>query len=57
MFAAAFTGSLMQGKTKLESVEIAAKFVCKAIENTEKSPAHLYGVKFETALPDLIHML
>ena len=57
MFAAAFTGSLMQGKTKLESVEIAAKFVCKAIENTEKSPAHWYGVKFETALADLIHML
>ena len=57
MFAAAFTGSLMQGKSKQESVEIAVKFVCKAIENTEKSPAHWYGVKFETALPDLIHML
>lgn len=57
MFAAAFTGSLMQGKSKQASVEIAAKFVCKAIENTEKSPAHWYGVKFETALADLIHML
>lgn len=57
MFAAAFTGSLMQGKTKMESVEIAAKFVCKAIENTINSPAHWYGVKFETALADLIRML
>ena len=57
MFAAAFTGSLMQGNSKLKSAEIAAKFVCKAIENTEKSPAHWYGVKFETALGDLINML
>ena len=57
LFAAAFTGSLMQGKSKQESVEIAAKFVCKAIENTEKSPAHWYGVKFETAIPGLIRTL
>ena len=57
MFAAAFTGALMQGKTKLESVKIAADFVCKAIENTQKHPAHWYGVKFETALPYLFERL
>jgi len=57
MFAAAFTGSLLQGKTKREAVQIAADFVCKAIENTEKAPAHWYGVKFESALPDLIRWL
>lgn len=57
MFAACFTGALMQGKSKLEAVRIAADFVGKAIEHTEKSPAHWYGVKFETALPDLIRML
>lgn len=57
MFAACFTGALMQEKTLLESVIIAADFVCKAIENTCAAPAHWYGVKFETALPDLIRML
>ena len=57
MFAACFTGALMQEKTMLESVKIAADFVCKAIENTCAAPAHWYGVKFETALPDLIRWL
>lgn len=57
MFAAAFTGSMMQGKTMYEAVQIAAKFVFRCIENTEKAPAHWYGVKFETALPELIRML
>lgn len=57
IFAACFTGALMQGKTKQESVIIAADFTCKCIENTEKNPAHWYGVKFETALPELMRML
>lgn len=57
MFAAAFTGALLQGKSMMASVKIAADFVCQAIENTCKAPAHWYGVKFETALPELIRML
>jgi len=57
MFAACFTGARMQEKTLMESVKIAADFVCKAIENTCAAPAHWYGVKFETALPDLIRSL
>lgn len=57
MFAACFTGALMQEKTLAESVKIAADFVYRAIENTCTEPAHWYGVKFETALPDLIRML
>jgi len=57
MFAACFTGALLQEKTLTESVRIAADFVSRSIENTCSSPAHWYGVKFETALPDLIRML
>ena len=57
MFAASFTGALMQEKSLVESVKIAADFVCRAIENTCSAPAHWYGVKFETALPDLIRWL
>ena len=57
MFAACFTGALMQEKTLMESVRIAADFVCRAITNTCSAPAHWYGVRFETALPELIRML
>ena len=57
IFAACFTGMLMQEKTMAEAVKIAADFTCKCIENTVKSPAHWYGVKFETALGDLIRLL
>ena len=57
MFAAAFTGALMQGPDTLEAVRTAADFVCLSIENTLKEPAHWYGVKFETALPHLIRAL
>jgi pyridoxine kinase len=57
MFAACFAGAHMQDKTLAESVKIAGDFVRKAIENTCAAPAHWYGVKFETALPDLIRWL
>lgn len=57
MFAAAFTGALMQGQPALEAVKTAGDFVCLSIENTLREPAHWYGVKFETALPALIRSL
>ena len=57
MFAACFTGALMQDRSLKDSVKTAADFVCKAIENTCAAPAHWYGVKFETALPELIRSL
>lgn len=57
IFAACFTGALMQEKTLYDAVKIAADFTCKCIENTAKNPAHWYGVKFETALPELLRLL
>lgn len=54
MFAACFTGVLMQEKTMDEAVSLASRFTCRCIENTIENPAHWYGVKFETALPWLI---
>ena len=57
IFAAAFTGALLQGKTKDEAVKIAADFVCESIRRTVEAPVHWYGVKFETALPTLIRQL
>ncbi len=57
MFAAAFTGALMQGKSRLDAVKIAADFLCRSITLTEEAPAHWYGVKFEPALPYLAQSL
>lgn len=54
MFAACFTGALLQGKSKEAAVKIAADFVCRSIEKTMDQPVHWYGVKFEAALPELI---
>ena len=57
IFASAFTGVLMQDRSITEAVRISADFTCKAIYNTIQNPAHWYGVKFETALRDLIDNL
>ena len=57
MFAACFTGSLMQEKSIEEAVEIASEFVCRSIRETIENSAHWYGVKFESALPWLINKL
>lgn len=57
MFAACFTGALMQGKNMEDAVHIASDFVCRSIEKTMDNPAHWYGVKFEAALPFLIREL
>ena len=57
MFAACFTGALMQGKTLEEAANLACEFLLRSIEATVAAPAHWYGVKFETALPWLINKL
>jgi len=57
LFAACFTGAWVGGKSLTRAVEIASEFTRRSIENTWRAPAHWYGVKFETALPDLIRML
>lgn len=57
LFAAAFVGAVASGKELINAARIASEFVLKCIQNTFDEPAHWYGVKFETALPDLIEML
>lgn len=57
IFAATFCGALASGKEMMEAAAIAARFVMKSIEATVESPAHWYGVKFETVIPDLIEKL
>ena len=53
-YAAAFTGSLMQGKSIFDAAGIAAEFVLECIKKTIDDESHWYGVKFERALPMLV---
>lgn len=57
VYSSAFVGALMQGNSTIEAAKIAADYVVKCIENTQGDTSHWYGVKFETALPDLIRAL
>lgn len=53
IFAACFTGALLQGQELFPAVKTAADFTCKCIETTQRNPAHWYGVRFEPNLPML----
>jgi len=57
VYASAFTGALVGGRTEFESAKIAADYTVKCIENTVGDKSHWYGVKFETAIPDLLKAL
>ena len=54
-FASAFTRALMRGKAEYESATIAADFVRECIKNTIDDESHVYGVKFEKAIPMLVN--
>ena len=55
VYASAFTGAFIQGKSLFEAAKIAADFTVLCIENTESE--HWYGVRFEKCLPKLINMV
>lgn len=57
VYASAFTGSLMRGKSPLESASIAADFVVESMKKTIGDEKHWYGVKFEKAIPYLVGRL
>lgn len=57
IFASAFTGAWVQGRSLRRSAEIAAEFTLACIENTLDAPEHWYGVRFEPCLPKLCGLL
>ena len=57
VYASAFVGALMRGKTPQKAVEIAANYVIECIKETAKEDNHWYGAKFETSLGKLIKSL
>lgn len=54
VYSSAFVGAYMQGKTTYGAAQAAADYTVHCMENTLSDPDHWYGVKFETALSDLI---
>ena len=57
VFASAFVGSTMVGKTPTAAAKVAGEFTKKAIEKTIGDENHWYGVKFEQAIPELYGLL
>ena len=57
IYASAFVGALMRGKTAYEAAKIAADYVVLCIRETAKEEGHWYGAKFEPVLGELIRML
>ncbi len=57
IYASAFVGALVRGKSAEDSAKIAADYTVSAIEETAKVDNHWYGACFELAIPKLISML
>ena len=57
IYASAFIGSLMRGKSAYDAARIAADFTLLCIKETLQEPDHWYGVKFEPVLGHLIKAL
>lgn len=57
IYASAFTGALVRGKSAFEAAKIAADYTVECIRITADEENHWYGAKFEPALKTLIDML
>ncbi len=53
IFASAFAGCLMRGRSVRASAKLAADFTLACMKRTGDDPGHRYGVKFEQVLPML----
>jgi len=54
IYASAFTGALVRGKSAFAAAKIAADYTVKCIEVSQKDEAHWYGARFEPVLAELI---
>ena len=57
IYASAFVGALVRGKTAFEAAGIAAQYTTECIRITATIPNHWYGAAFEPALGKLIELL
>lgn len=57
IYASAFVGALMRGKSTCDAARIAADYVLVCIQETARQPGHWYGAAFEPVLGKLIQAL
>lgn len=57
IYASAFTGALVNGKSAYDAARIAADYTVECIKATAEEDNHWYGAKFEPVLYKLIEML
>ena len=57
IYASAFTGALVRGKSAFDAAKIAADYTVECIRQTAEEENHWYGAKFEPALKTLIEKL
>lgn len=57
IYASAFTGALIRGKSAFDAAKIAADYTVECIRQTAYEENHWYGAKFEPALKMLIELL
>ena len=57
IYASAFVGAKLRGKTAFEAAKIAADYVVECIKESKNDPDHTYGARFEPVLGKLIQML
>ena len=57
IYASAFTGALVRGKSAFEAAKIAADFALECIKATAEDKDHWYGARFEPVLYKLIESL
>ena len=57
IYASAFVGAIVRGKSAFDAAKIAAEYVLACIIATQEEDNHWYGAKFETSFAKLIEML
>ena len=57
IYASAFVGAKLRGKSAYDAAKIAADYVVECILESRKDPDHTYGARFEPVLGKLIAML
>ena len=57
IYASAFVGAKLRGKTAYEAAAVAADYVVECILESRKDPDHTYGARFEPVLGKLIEKL
>ena len=57
VYASAFVGAYVRGKSAYEAAKIAADYTVECIKETANDPGHWYGARFEPVLGKLIEMV